>query len=215
MFAFLGVLGYLTHRVHKHLGGGLHLRFGSVLAAGGLHRFHQDLSEAAASRRMRLDVRTVLAVDDLSPSKAAMLEQGQIAAGAVLEWFRDGEDLDEGALAERIPTLPRHEDSYPARAIGAASSRDPPATSTASTTTATGATASSSAGASACTICAPASRSDSHGNPIDGRINPWGIGPDNIVRSVPHADLQTRGYDPGGQRGRTRLDQRDRNLLFA
>jgi hypothetical protein len=119
VFAFLGVLGFLAHRGSKHLGGGLHLRFSTVLAAGGLHRFVKTYPNGRVVDECVYDVRTVLAVDELSPSKAAMLEQGQIAAGAVLEWFKGGDDLDENALAERIPRLPRH-DSYSARAGGAA-----------------------------------------------------------------------------------------------
>jgi hypothetical protein len=117
VFAFLGVLGFLTHHDSKHLGGGLHLRFSSVLAAGGLHRFAKANANGRVLDECVYDVRTVLAVDELSPSKAAMLEQGQIAAGVVLEWFKGGDDLDEGELAQRIPSLPRH-DSYSARAGG-------------------------------------------------------------------------------------------------
>ena len=56
--------------------------------------------------------------DELGVSKQAQLEQGRIAAEIVAEWLLafDDPDLDERALAARIPYLPRREDTYPVMA---------------------------------------------------------------------------------------------------
>jgi hypothetical protein len=109
------VLGFITHRVEKHIDGGMHLLFESVLAAGHMHRFPKLCRNGRINDECVFDIRTVLERDELGPSKQAQLQQGSEAARAVLDWLEDDEGLAGEALAERIPALPRREDSYSAR----------------------------------------------------------------------------------------------------
>jgi hypothetical protein len=98
----------------KHIDGGLNLLFSETLLVGSLHRFVTTSARGRPIDEMFFDVRTVLAVDELGDSRGAMLEQGRIAANAVIEWL--GKDPpSEEELAERIPRLPRREDCYPNR----------------------------------------------------------------------------------------------------
>ena len=106
-FAFIAVLGYLTHGSKKHVDGGLSLLFSKTLLVGSLHRFDEETF---------LDVRTVLPVDDIGPGRQSLIDQATAATSVVLEWFANAEDLDERELAERIPFLPRRQDSWPMRA---------------------------------------------------------------------------------------------------
>ena len=107
VFTLVAVLGFLTHRSAVHRG--LSLTFAGTLLVGGLHRHTSGIGEDCY-----LDIRTVLPVDEIGPSRQALLDQGKIAAFAVVEWLSDGTvDLDE--LAARIPVMPQREDTYPAR----------------------------------------------------------------------------------------------------
>jgi hypothetical protein len=117
VFAFVGVLGFLTHRSKKHVDGGMHMVFSDLLMAGSLHCFTKICDSGRQFEETIFDVRTVLLVDNLGDSQWALLEQGRTAAAAVVAWFRDSEgDLDEKQLAEAIPRLERREDVYPLRA---------------------------------------------------------------------------------------------------
>jgi hypothetical protein len=119
VFAFIGVLGFLTHRSKKHADGGMHMVFSDLLMAGSLHCFTKTYYSGRQFEETIFDVRTVLSANELGDSQWALLEQGRAAAGAVAAWFRDAEgDLDESRLAEAIPRLERREDGYPLRVAG-------------------------------------------------------------------------------------------------
>ena len=115
LFAFVGVLGYLTHHSEKHRDGGLHMLFSDLLTAGSLHRFMKTSPDGREFEEAVYDVRTVLPADEIGERRQSLLEQGSIAADVVFEWFESEDGADEQELAERIPYLPRREDSYPAR----------------------------------------------------------------------------------------------------
>jgi hypothetical protein len=93
------------------------MRFSGLLMAGAVHRFTKTLADGRSATEAVYDVRTTLSVDETGARQQRQLEQGQIAAEAVLQWFECADDLDEAALAEKIPALPRHPDSYPARMV--------------------------------------------------------------------------------------------------
>ena len=114
VFAFIGVLGYLTHKSAKHTDGGMHIVFSGLLTAGAMHRFTKTCRNGKQVEETVYDVRTVLLVDELGDSKRPMLDQGRAAASAVIAWFKDA-DPHESALAERIPRVERREDIFPLR----------------------------------------------------------------------------------------------------
>jgi hypothetical protein len=68
-FAFIGVLGYLTHRSPKHIDGGMHMVFSDLLAVGALHRFTRTYRNGKQVEETVYDVRTVLLVDELGPRR--------------------------------------------------------------------------------------------------------------------------------------------------
>lgn len=80
-----------------------------------MHRCMKTYRNGLTLQEPFYDVRTVLLADEIGPARCDLLEQGEIAAGVVLEWLKDA-DVDERELAERIPALPRREDSFPLRA---------------------------------------------------------------------------------------------------
>ena len=113
-FAFIGVLGYLTHRSPKHIDGGMHMVFSDLLAVGALHRFTRTYRNGKQVEETVYDVRTVLLVDELGPRRQGLLEQGNAATSAVIAWFKGAAgEFDEKQLAERIPRLERRGDDYP------------------------------------------------------------------------------------------------------
>lgn len=111
-FAYVGVLGYLIHRSARHLGGGLNLSFSGLLLTGSLHGFTKTWPRGRALDEAIFDVRAVLETDALGDSQYRLLEQGRIAADTVTAWFTEA--VDDAMLAERIPALPRREDTFPA-----------------------------------------------------------------------------------------------------
>ena len=115
--AFAGVLGYLTHDAEKHQKGGLSMLFPDVLVTGALHGCTKPYSN---DRRYFFDVRTVLPTEEIGPGKKDLFEQGRVATSLVLEWFNNNDEFDRKSAAEQIPALPRHEDSYPRRAVALA-----------------------------------------------------------------------------------------------
>jgi hypothetical protein len=118
VFAVISVLGYLTHLSGQHEDSGMSLLVTGLLVTGALHRCAKAARSGRVFEETFFDVRTVLSADELGVSKQAQLEQGRIAAEIVAEWLLafDDPDLDESALAARIPYLPRREDTYPVMA---------------------------------------------------------------------------------------------------
>jgi hypothetical protein len=100
VFAFIGVLGYLTKNSEKHIAGELCLHFGDTLVVG------------RTTNGTLYDVRTALPADEVS--NQAMLEQGRIASHVVASWFADPPD-DDRTIADQIPFLPRRADDYTLR----------------------------------------------------------------------------------------------------
>jgi hypothetical protein len=115
IFAFVGILGWLTRYCDKHIEGGLCLRFRDVLVVGSLK--HAAVRREADDRLLDgtfYDVRTVLPADEVRDT--AMLEQGDASAAAVAAWLKARAGIDEAkVMAEQIPFLPRREDDYTLR----------------------------------------------------------------------------------------------------
>ena len=110
------MLGYLAHRCERLTNSGLYMRLSDLLTAGHLHRFTKVWPDGRSYEERFYDVRTCLLVDEIGPARQHQLDQGEIAADAVIEWFKDEDDLEVAALAERSPFLARREDSFPLRA---------------------------------------------------------------------------------------------------
>lgn len=104
VFAFVGVLGYLTKDSEKHIAGELCLHFGNTLVVGSLKHASARAVDGCKLNGTLYDVRTVLPADEVSNSD--MLKQGRIASHVVASWFADPPD-DDRVLAEQIPFLPR------------------------------------------------------------------------------------------------------------
>jgi hypothetical protein len=103
VFAFIGVLGYLTRDSAKHVAGELCLHFGDALVVGSLkHSLNGTF----------YDVRTALPADEVSNQDR--LEQGRVASRVVAAWFTDPPD-DDSTIADQIPFLPRRADDYTLR----------------------------------------------------------------------------------------------------
>ena len=113
------VLGFVVHYCERLADSGMHLRISDLLLAGGMHRFMRTCPNGRQHEERIFDVRTCLLVDELlGPARKSQLDQGEIAAAAVLGWFKEGDDVGERALAARIPFLPKR-DSYPAQVAAA------------------------------------------------------------------------------------------------
>jgi hypothetical protein len=115
IFAFMGILGFLTRGSDKHVRGQVNLHFGDVLVTGSLKHGRKPMSDGSEANGTLYEVRTVLPADEVA--NRDMLEQGRIAAHVVATW-REG-DCDPQqvvALAGQIPFLPR-EDDYTLRAV--------------------------------------------------------------------------------------------------
>ena len=65
------MLGYLTCTGRKHIEGGLNLAFSNLLVTGGLHRCTRTARSGRVFPEVFYDVRTVLPIDELGPSKQA------------------------------------------------------------------------------------------------------------------------------------------------
>ena len=116
VFAAATVLGYLSHVSTRHDGGGLHLRVGNVLLAGAVHSYARTWDDGSVLPSTVYDVRTCLEVDELGPAQQRQLEQGEIAADVVRAWLAHTDGIDDDEIrAEKIPTLPRRVDHWPAR----------------------------------------------------------------------------------------------------
>ena len=116
IFAFIGILSFLTRGSDKHVGGQLNLHFGDVLVTGSLKHARKPMSDGSEANGTLYDVRTVLAADEVA--NRDMLEQGRVAAHVVATWVEgDRNPHQVGALAEQIPFLPRREDDYTLRAV--------------------------------------------------------------------------------------------------
>ena len=114
-FAVIGALGFICNLSDKHRNGGMALRIDrDLLLVGGQHRCINIKADGKAIEDVFLDIRTALSVDEIySEEQQAMLAQGEAAATAVAAWLVDPL-IDDAALAESIPALPRRE-NYPAR----------------------------------------------------------------------------------------------------
>lgn len=118
-FSYVAVLGFVVHYCERLADSGMHLRISDLLLAGGMHRFMRTCPNGRQHEERIFDVRTCLLVDELlGPARKSQLDQGEIAAAAVLGWFKEGDDVGERALAARIPFLPKR-DSYPAQVAAA------------------------------------------------------------------------------------------------
>ena len=106
VLACLGVLGMLTRASAKHITGGLCLRYRDTLICGSLKHAMKPVAPGRETNGTLLDVRTALDANDVT--NQAMLEQGTIAAHAVMTWLKNREGEQE--LAEQIPFMPRRED---------------------------------------------------------------------------------------------------------
>ena len=95
-FAFIAVLGYIAHRCARLADSGLYLRLSNLLAANSLHRFSKIGSSGRTFEECIFGVRTVLPVMEIGPARQHQLDQGTIAAQAVIDRFKDADDLDEG-----------------------------------------------------------------------------------------------------------------------
>ena len=78
-FAFIGVLGYLTHHSAKHVDGGMHMAFSDLLMVGTLHRFMKTYRNGKQVEETIYDVRTVLRW-----TRSARTRQGSAGAGQSL-----------------------------------------------------------------------------------------------------------------------------------
>jgi hypothetical protein len=108
LFGCIGVLGFLLSHSKVHEGGGMALNFSDLLVVGGMHR-----TRGRPIQSTFYDVRTVLPLAEVGPSKWDQIEQGAAAADVVIAWLRDT-DVDIAAMVELIPALPRR-DHYPVR----------------------------------------------------------------------------------------------------
>ncbi len=109
VFGFLGILGLLTRHSDNHINGEVCLRYDDVLCVGSIKHARQSAGDGRAVDGSFYDVRTALPADEDGVDRAK-LAQGVIAYEAVAEWFATRDPRKIGALAAKIPYLPRRED---------------------------------------------------------------------------------------------------------
>jgi hypothetical protein len=92
------VLGFIAHRCERLADSGLYMRFSGLLAAGALHRFSRIQPDGRSFEECVYDVRTALPADAIGPARQHQLEQGEITAAAVIDWFKNAAELSPSAF---------------------------------------------------------------------------------------------------------------------